>query len=271
MKKVSISGTDLEVSKFIYGTADLFNLRGANARRRLLSNVVDAGFTHFDTAPYYGFGLAERELAPILRANSQITVTTKVGIYAQGGEQQSPASVFMRKALGRVIKPLSKPSIDFSIERAKDSLESSLRRLGRDRIDIYTLHEPQIDLLDSSEWNRWLQDCVAEGKVRYFGLALTADQLSPFLKQGKVLGQVIQLLDSLSGKEADILSSYSRSMQITFGYVSSASRDQNPPKVVEILQAALRRNATGAVIVSTKRQERLSQYALISESSNHAS
>ena len=85
MKKVQISGTDLEVSQFIYGTASLFNLRGADARRRILSSAVDAGFTHFDTAPYYGFGLAERELAPILRANSQITVTTKVGIYAQGG------------------------------------------------------------------------------------------------------------------------------------------------------------------------------------------
>jgi len=261
MQKIVLKGTDLVVSRFVFGTAALFNVRGAKARHDLLAAAVDAGFTHFDTAPYYGFGIAERALAPLLRAYPQLTVTTKVGIYSPGGETQSPAAVFLRKALGRAIAPLSRPEVDFSVTRSRGALEASLRRLGRETIDLYTLHEPELALLDSDEWQRWLERSVSDGKLRAFGVALTAERLAPFLNAGRPPGQVIQVFDSLSGREADILQRHGLPMQITYGYVSAALREPVPMPVREILRAALQRNASGAVIVSTKRRDRLAQYA----------
>ena len=265
MKKVNFGVDGLLISRFIFGTASLFNVGGRKSRQDLLSAAVDAGFTHFDTAPYYGFGLAERDLAPILKAHPHVTFTTKVGIYSPGGENQSHNAVFLRKAAGRLVSSISRPTIDFSVARASKALNDSLRRTGRDTIDVYTLHEPELALLVTDEWQRWLDDCKASGKVRRFGMALTADRLEPFLSADCVIGDVIQLCDSLEDKEADLLGRFGRPMQITYGYVSSALRHQSPLSVPEILKRSLERNPDGAVIVSTTKAGRLSQYAQLVE------
>ena len=262
MQRVTLANTDLAVSRFIFGTASLFNAGRAPARQRLLEAAVDAGFSHFDTAPYYGVGQAERDLAPVLRANPGLTVTTKVGIWSPGGENQGEASIFLRKAAGRLIPALSRPTIDFAVARAGQALDGSLRRLGRERIDCYLLHEPELHLVATDEWQRWLEDCQASGKVREFGLAATPDRIAGFLAAGVRLGRVIQLPDSLSEHEADVLGQFGWPLQITYGYLSAAAR-QGPFDVAEVLGAALRRNADGAIIVSTRRPERCATLARI--------
>ncbi|MBF7012787.1 aldo/keto reductase [Novosphingobium resinovorum] len=249
------------MSKFVFGTASLFNVGGSSQRRDLLAAAVDNGFTHFDTAPYYGFGIAERDLAPVLKRHPDVTVTTKVGIYSPGGEAQPAATVFLRKAAGRILKPISRPTIDFSLSRAQTALEGSLRRLGRDMIDIYMLHEPELALIETEEWHRWLENLVEQGKVRTFGLALTEDRLLPFLDNASPLCRVVQMADSLSTREADILPMRGKPLQITYGYVTAERRKGLGSSVENILKAALRRNADGAVIVSTTKVSRLPQYS----------
>ncbi|WP_294532573.1 hypothetical protein [uncultured Rhodoblastus sp.] len=56
-----------------------------------------------------------------------------------------------------------------------------------------------------------------------------------------------------------------RPLQITHGYVSAALAQGDKRPVGEILRQALLRNPEGALIVSTKRIERLSQYAKLLE------
>ncbi|MBP1842534.1 aryl-alcohol dehydrogenase-like predicted oxidoreductase [Rhizobium petrolearium] len=266
MKQVVIPGINLRCSRFILGTASLFNAGRPDTRYRLLKAAVDAGFTHFDTAPYYGFGAAERDLKQVLREHPALTVTTKVGIYSPGGEAQPDALIFLRKAAGRVIKPISAPTKTFDLARAKVALERSLRRLGRDRIDVYTLHEPDPGTVRTDEWLRWREDCVKAGKVKNFGLASTADRVAPIAEHCVALCQYVQVLDSLENREADALSRYGLPMQVTYGYVSGARSSGNHASVENILMDALRRNRSGAVIVSTLRPERLPQYARIAES-----
>lgn len=263
MRTLTIPGSELVVSRFIFGTGSLFNAGDAAARQRLLHSAAEAGFTHFDTAPYYGFGLAERDLAPVLRAHPHVTLTTKVGIYSPGGEEQGAARVFLRKALGRAIPAISRPTIDFAVARARGALEGSLRRTGRERMDLYTLHEPSLPLLVTDEWQRWLEDCVSAGKVREFGMALTRDQLQPFLAAGVRIGTVIQLADSLDAREADILAAHGLPMQITYSYIGHAAQAGNPLSPPEVAGAALRRNRHGAVIVSTRKPERCATFAAI--------
>jgi D-threo-aldose 1-dehydrogenase len=266
VKKTVIPATDLTVARFILGTASLFNVGTRKRRAALLSAAIDAGFTHFDTAPYYGFGMAERDLAPLLRAHPQLTLTTKFGLHSPGGEAQSAPQILFRKALGRVLPVLSQPLVDFRIARARLALEQSLVRLGRDCIDLYLLHEPLITLVDTDELQQWLQDCVAAGKIRYYGLAATADRLAPFLQQGSPLALVVQMPDSLDGREADLLDRYGHPRQISYGYVSAARQRGTVLTVSEILQQALQRNPDSAIIVSTTRLDHLREFALTESS-----
>ena len=131
MNRVLIPGTDISTSRFIFGTASLFNVGTSRDRQKLLHLAIDKGFSHFDTAPYYGFGMAERDLAPLLASHHEVTVTTKVGIYPPGGELQSGPTIFLRKASGKIVRALSRRIIDGSVSRAQKSLEGSLKRLGR--------------------------------------------------------------------------------------------------------------------------------------------
>lgn len=265
MQSVRLENTPITVSKFIFGTASLFNCGGAKFRQNLLAAAVDAGFSHFDTAPYYGFGFAERDLAPVLKRHPDVTVTTKVGIYSPVGEGQSSPHVLLRKAMGHIAPAISRPAVDFTLTRAKRSLEGSLRRLGRDAIDIYTLHEPRIDMLSADEWLRWLEDLVAAGKVRLFGIAAMADRLEPFLAADVELARFVQVADSLQAREADVLTRYGRPLQVTYGYVTAARASPAPVDVAETLARALVRNPKGAIIVSTTKPARLKQYTRLTE------
>lgn len=270
MRTIELKLCDLKVSRLIFGTAFLFNAGRPEERQNLLAAAVDAGFAHFDTAPYYGFGLAERDLAPILKAHPNISFTTKVGIYSPGGEEQGNISVFVRKAVGRFMPAISRPTIDFSVSRAKSALEGSLTRTGRDTIDLYMLHEPELRLLQVDEWQRWLEDCKFSGKVRQFGLDVTAGQLAPFLEHDAKIGNVIQLSDSLENREADLLAGYGKPMQITHGYESAEIRRNSSLSVSEILRQSLHRNRDGAIIVNSTKISGLPQYTKIVENVEHA-
>jgi aryl-alcohol dehydrogenase-like predicted oxidoreductase len=254
----------MELSRFSFGTGSLFNVGSARRRANLLEAAYSHGFTHFDTAPYYGFGTAERDLKPLLAAHPEITVATKVGTYSPGGEDQTSTAVFLRKAAGRVLSPLSRPTVDWSVARARKALTASLVRLGRERLDLYLLHDPNAALLNSEEWLRWLE--TERDRVRYFGIAINAQQLDPYLAGNSALAGVIQTIDSLDVCEADVVLKWHRPLQITYGYVSARARGRiGAVDVAAVLSGALRRNRFGSVIVTTGKVARLQQYVNISD------
>ncbi|MBO0916519.1 aldo/keto reductase [Streptomyces laculatispora] len=93
-------------------------------------DAVDAAWDHgvryFDTAPHYGLGLSERRVGAALSARPGRTLSTKVGrLLEPDGADGS---------LRRVR--------DYSRDGVRRSLESSLERLGADRIDIVFVHDP---------------------------------------------------------------------------------------------------------------------------------
>lgn len=268
MQRVRLPGTALETSRFIFGTASLFNVGDQARRVRLLEAAVESGFTHFDTAPYYGFGMSERDLSGVLARHRHVTVTTKVGIYSPGGECQGRAAVFLRKAIGRALPRMSRPTIDWSVERARKMLDASLQRLGRDFIDLYLLHEPERGEVDEDVWSRWLEDEVVHGRVGQFGIALDEHQVAPFLASPSPLLRFVQTVDSLEGREADQLLEIGIPLGITYGYVSDALRRNRTVNVPNILEAALHRNPNGAVIVSTRNEGRLKTFSEIAALNN---
>src|SRR5438876_680944 len=97
----------------------------------LVHAALDAGVTFFDTAPVYGDdGFGETILAEILGRRDDVIVTTKVGY-----DIDAP-----RIAPGHSERPQ-----DWRPESVRAQVEASLRRLGRDHIDLLQLHNVRIE------------------------------------------------------------------------------------------------------------------------------
>src|SRR6266508_4228095 len=124
----------------------------------LVHAALDAGVTFFDTAPVYGDdGFGETILAEILGRRDDVVVTTKVGY-----DIDAP-----RIAPGHSERPQ-----DWRPESVRAQVEASLRRLGRDHIDLLQLHNVRIEpVRDDALWDELVQ-LRAEGKVRELGVAL---------------------------------------------------------------------------------------------------
>jgi aryl-alcohol dehydrogenase-like predicted oxidoreductase len=251
MQSVVLKNTDLNVSRLAFGTSRLHHLRWRRDRQALLDAAFDAGFTHFDTSPYYGFALAEHELGQLSAARSgQATVATKIGMYPAQRPARSGAGAWARKALGKLVRPLGRAVIDWSIDRASASLTASLRRLRRDHVDLLLLHEPDPRLIAADEFLRWLEEEQARGRVRHWGLAGNREQFAEWM-EGHPLGMVRQVRDSLSVAAP--------AAQITFGYLSSEP-SLNDERVRFVLTCALERHP-GCILISTRRSDRLAGLA----------
>lgn len=261
MQSIVIENTDVRVSRLSFGTGSMHHLFSAQQRQRLLEAAALAGITHFDTAPYYGYGIAEADLGHFLhRRRGAFTVTTKVGLYPYGGAAQGAMDVWARKALGRIYSRLSAPEVNWQVQRAARSLNDSLKRLKTDYVDFLMLHEPDINLLDRDKFLRWLECEQASGKVRYWGLAGNPVLIKQWLQKKQHLAMVLQTKDDLITKVADFVMANGRQLQFTYGYLSSRSNNENMTASA-VINKALMRNTQGSVLVSTRRAERITELA----------
>jgi len=97
--------------------------------------AIRAGYRYIDTAPLYGYGRAERIVGDALSiCDSQVQISTKVGRLIEPGSPR-PAGDMFSGTDGKFVW-------DFSSDGVRRSLESSLTRLGRDRIDVVFIHDP---------------------------------------------------------------------------------------------------------------------------------
>jgi aryl-alcohol dehydrogenase-like predicted oxidoreductase len=138
----------------------------------LVHAALDSGVTFFDTAPVYGdAGFGETILAELLGRRDDIVVTTKCGY-----DIDAP-----RIAPGHSERPQ-----DWRPESVRAQVETSLRRLGRDHIDLLQLHNVRIEpVRDDALWHE-LEALRGEGKVRELGVAL-----------GPAIGWVAEGIESL--------------------------------------------------------------------------
>jgi D-threo-aldose 1-dehydrogenase len=207
MQTVVLPGTDLTPSRLGFGSAPLMARLGRRESVRLLEVAHESGITHFDTARAYGYGEAESAVGEFLsRRRDGVTVTTKLGIVPprrSAGLQaaKSVARVVTRVAPGvrRVLRrgavAMSQTSA-FAPAEARASLETSLRELGTDVIDILLLHECTPEDVETEGLLELLEDAVREGKVRYFGIATDGDSTRTILERRPELAGVVQIPDN---------------------------------------------------------------------------
>lgn len=260
---IRIDRTELEVSRLAFGTATLHHLGREKDRLDVLAAAADIGVTHFDTAPLYGFGLCERTLGVFLRGRrARLTVASKFGLYPPGGGSQSTPAIWARKIAGKAFPSLSRAVRDWSLERAEASLSESLDRLQTDYLDIAFLHEPDPALIAADDMLAFLEREQKRGRVRWWGLSGPAANFRNWLHHP--LAAVVQAVDSLDQREADVVTAAVRPLQFTFGYVASALRT-GKPNGIDILTQALVRNHAGAVLFSSRKLERIQAVAKLLE------
>lgn len=120
MERRTLGRTGLSVSTLGFGCGAVGGLmvRGTAAdQERAVARALELGINLFDTAPAYGNGESERNLGRVLRTlRPDVVVTTKF---------RAPSEARARLAAA-----------------VTASLEESLGRLGRDRVDVLQLHNP---------------------------------------------------------------------------------------------------------------------------------
>ena len=124
-----------ELGRLGLGTAPLGGLYDAVAdetAHAVVARAWEHGVRYFDTAPYYGSGLAEERLGAALRGQPRddYVVSTKVGRLLRPGTSEWPGG------------PALEAYFDFSHDATLRSLEESLERLGLDRVDVALVHDP---------------------------------------------------------------------------------------------------------------------------------
>ncbi|PRX37232.1 D-threo-aldose 1-dehydrogenase [Meinhardsimonia xiamenensis] len=123
------------------GTAPLGNLYRAVSdaeAEAVLERAWAAGVRYYDTAPLYGFGLAETRLNRFLRGKprDEYVLSTKVGRLLRACPPDA------RDGVGKWFDVPSRQEVyDYTYDGVMRSLEASLERLGLDRVDILFAHD----------------------------------------------------------------------------------------------------------------------------------
>lgn len=154
--------TGLQVSTLGFGCGNVGGLmvRGTPAEReRAVARALELGINYFDTAPSYGDGQSELHLGQVLRAlKPEVYVGTKFRLEADDLKD-------VRAAVAR-------------------SLETSLARLGLERVDLFQLHNP----ISTGPHAGWLepqrvlgevvpalQELRRQGRIRFLGMTAIGD------------------------------------------------------------------------------------------------
>lgn len=122
MQKRRFGRTGLEVSVLGYGAGavgGLFTKGTAADQERAAARAIEAGINYFDTAALYGNGESERNLGRALKTlKADVVVGTKFRLAAQ---HRAGVAGFVAQ-----------------------SLDESLKRMGRDHVDLLQLHNPLV-------------------------------------------------------------------------------------------------------------------------------
>jgi aryl-alcohol dehydrogenase-like predicted oxidoreductase len=231
MQTTTLPQTSISTSRLGLGCAGLMRLTSRHKRQELLAAALDAGVSHFDVARMYGLGVAEGELGRFARGRrDRLTIATKFGIEAAPprwlARLQRPARALiaryprLRGAARRREAAFHEPRA-YDARSARKSLETSLRELGTEYVDILLVHDPhEGDDIAVEELRDFLESAREAGTIRSWGVA---GETATAIAAARSLTDdaVVQVRD-------DILSRREPSArpeptpQITFGVLSSA-------------------------------------------------
>ncbi len=154
MEKRSLGPNGPQVSAVGLGCMGMSEFYGASNdadSKALILNALERGITMLDTADTYGHGHNEQLIASALGEwRGEVFVATKFGICRKEG-------AYERTVNGRP-------------EYVRQAAEASLKRLGRETIDLYYIHRVDASV-PIEETVGAMSRLVEAGKVRYIGIS----------------------------------------------------------------------------------------------------
>jgi D-threo-aldose 1-dehydrogenase len=167
----------LEVTSIGLGSAPLgglFSPVSDTDAEATIARAWSAGIRFFDTAPLYGFGLAERRLGAFLRQQPRdsYVISTKVGRLLRVPDGATAEDDHYKSGQSE------RPVFDFSHDGVMRSVEESLLRLGLDRVDVLLVHDPDHHFDDAVTGAfRALQRLRADGTVKAIGAGMNQSEM----------------------------------------------------------------------------------------------
>ena len=158
IKKIKLND-GVEIPVFGFGT---FQIPADGSTYKAVREALDLGIRHIDTAVAY---FNEQEVGKAIRESGipreEIFLTSKLWLQ------------------------------DYGYENAKKGIETSLRKLGLDYIDLYLIHQPYGDV--PGAWKA-MEDAKAEGKIRSIGVSnMTPKIWNEFVPQFNTMPSVNQV------------------------------------------------------------------------------
>lgn len=160
LPRTSGPGSSARQAALGFGCATVYRLPSRRDRQAVLEAAYESGIRHFDVAPIYGLGLAERELADFIGNRADISVATKFGIRPtavgrlagvvqrpirralQASDNQSLDRGSSTERVRRGAERILYAGCDYSVANARLALTASLQTLRVERIDYFFFHEP---------------------------------------------------------------------------------------------------------------------------------
>jgi aryl-alcohol dehydrogenase-like predicted oxidoreductase len=162
VRKRRFGNTDLAASEVGFGTWALGSSWWGEVTdaegERLLLEALELGITLFDTGDAYGRGANEELVGRVLGPHrDRIVLATKFGYELEAGRREHSEGERPQR---------------WDAAFVRSALEASLRRLRTDHLDLYQLHNPRMEAIESDETFGALEELRTEGKLRHYGVAL---------------------------------------------------------------------------------------------------
>lgn len=164
-----------------FGCAALLGRASRRESEIAVKTALDAGITFFDTARSYGYGESEGLLGELFQGERhRLAICTKFGILPARQNWKSrliPMARSAVKAFPGLRKAVQKQastqftSGQFSVATLSASLDTSLRKLRTDYVDILLMHAAPASVLAQEDLLEALGRLVESGKVKMAGIS----------------------------------------------------------------------------------------------------
>ena len=164
--------TGLEVTALGYGAMEIRGPRIWGGRpvsdhqgEHILNAVLDAGINFIDTASDYG--LSEEYIGRFIsHRRKEYYVASKCGCtVVPAGDHDETPHVWTRETL-------------------LQNIETSLRRMKTDYVDVWQLHNPSADQVKAGDLVKVMEELRASGKARWIGVSSTLPHITTFIEWG---------------------------------------------------------------------------------------
>lgn len=154
MQYINLGKTGLKVSRLCLGMMTYGSKKWRewvleeNEAKPFVKRVLDAGINFFDTADIYSLGESERITGNLIKGIKRENIVVATKVYQQMSDDVNDRGL--------------------SRKHIMDSIDSSLKRLQMDYVDLYQIHRWDYNT-PIEETMEALNDIVRAGKARYIG------------------------------------------------------------------------------------------------------